>query len=145
MAVIVKLPLKPLGYLCSKIQIYACLFQTVSYQADERGFKPKISYESTDDPARTGYDGNTNNLSGNGYHGTGNNEDSSQYGYDSIAGFGYGSGNNGDFAHNGNGRHGVVDHNNGSNGGFNHNSHERNGAIGYNGQEDHSHTRFEGY
>lgn len=49
--------------------------QTVSYQAGERGYKPKISYDNTDEISRSGYDRNANNLSGNGYHSNGNNED----------------------------------------------------------------------
>lgn len=38
--------------------------QTVSYEADERGFKPHISYEETEDAsARSGgYDSNANNV-----------------------------------------------------------------------------------
>lgn len=36
--------------------------QTVSYEADERGFKPQISYEESGALARSGYDGNANNF-----------------------------------------------------------------------------------
>ncbi|XP_075987762.1 uncharacterized protein LOC142984208 [Anticarsia gemmatalis] len=50
--------------------------QTVSYEADERGFKPQISYEDTEDLARSGYDSNANNFRsgnhGNGYSNHGN-------------------------------------------------------------------------
>lgn len=44
----------------------------MSYEADERGFKPQISYEDSEDLARSGgYDSNANNLrSGN--HDSGN-------------------------------------------------------------------------
>ncbi|CAH0718412.1 unnamed protein product, partial [Brenthis ino] len=43
--------------------------QTVSYEADERGFKPQISYEDTEDLTRSnGYNGNANTRNiGNGY------------------------------------------------------------------------------
>ncbi|KAL0859807.1 hypothetical protein ABMA27_010151 [Loxostege sticticalis] len=59
--------------------------QTVSYEADERGFKPHISYEDSDsDLTRSGgYDSNANNLrsgdfgsqgySNGGHHGNGGN------------------------------------------------------------------------
>ncbi|CAH0718413.1 unnamed protein product, partial [Brenthis ino] len=42
---------------------------TVSYEADERGFKPQISYEDTEDLTRSnGYNGNANTRNiGNGY------------------------------------------------------------------------------
>ncbi|CAH0598660.1 unnamed protein product [Chrysodeixis includens] len=43
--------------------------QTVSYEADERGFKPQISYEDSEDLARSGYDSNANNARSN--HGNG--------------------------------------------------------------------------
>ncbi|XP_053620681.1 pro-resilin-like isoform X1 [Plodia interpunctella] len=47
--------------------------QTVSYEADERGFKPHISYEDADSDSfgRSGYDSNANNLRQNGgsHHG----------------------------------------------------------------------------
>ncbi|XP_022828603.1 pro-resilin-like isoform X2 [Spodoptera litura] len=62
--------------------------QTVSYEADERGFKPQISYEDSEDLGRSGgYDNNANNArsnqangysnhgnhgNDNGYHGNGN-------------------------------------------------------------------------
>ncbi|XP_053620682.1 pro-resilin-like isoform X2 [Plodia interpunctella] len=46
---------------------------TVSYEADERGFKPHISYEDADSDSfgRSGYDSNANNLRQNGgsHHG----------------------------------------------------------------------------
>ncbi|XP_011567470.3 pro-resilin isoform X1 [Plutella xylostella] len=50
--------------------------QTVTYEADERGFKPRISYEETDNFARSagGYDANANNRieqNGVGNHGNG--------------------------------------------------------------------------
>ncbi|XP_049881969.1 pro-resilin-like [Pectinophora gossypiella] len=43
--------------------------QTVSYEADERGFKPHISYEDSDALARSngGYDSNANNLQHGGH------------------------------------------------------------------------------
>ncbi|KAF9405296.1 hypothetical protein HW555_013914 [Spodoptera exigua] len=50
--------------------------QTVSYKADERGFKPQISYEESEDLGRSGgYDNNANNArsnQGNGYSNHGN-------------------------------------------------------------------------
>ncbi|KAG7295288.1 hypothetical protein JYU34_022293 [Plutella xylostella] len=50
--------------------------QTVTYEADERGFKPRISYEETDNFSRSagGYDANANNRieqNGVGNHGNG--------------------------------------------------------------------------
>ncbi|CAB3256081.1 unnamed protein product [Arctia plantaginis] len=43
--------------------------QTVSYEADERGFKPQISYEDSEDLARSsGYDSNANNVRNGGNH-----------------------------------------------------------------------------
>lgn len=41
----------------------------MSYEADERGFKPQISYEDSEDLARSGYDSNANNARSN--HGNG--------------------------------------------------------------------------
>ncbi|XP_061725304.1 pro-resilin-like isoform X2 [Cydia pomonella] len=59
---------------------------TVSYEADERGFKPHISYEDTDASARSGgYDSNANNARsghdsfGNGGHGNHGNARSNGY------------------------------------------------------------------
>uniref|UniRef100_A0A2A4JMP9 Cuticle protein n=1 Tax=Heliothis virescens TaxID=7102 RepID=A0A2A4JMP9_HELVI len=53
--------------------------QTVSYEADERGFKPQISYEDSEDLGRSGgYDSNANNARSNqvnGYANHGNHED----------------------------------------------------------------------
>ncbi|XP_026758527.2 pro-resilin-like [Galleria mellonella] len=50
--------------------------QTVSYEADERGFKPQISYEDSESDAHgrsNGYDSNANNVrsNGGGHHGNG--------------------------------------------------------------------------
>ncbi|XP_041986127.1 pro-resilin-like [Aricia agestis] len=43
---------------------------TVNYEADERGFKPQISYQDSEDFARSGYDSNTRNQNGaRGRHG----------------------------------------------------------------------------
>ncbi|XP_063630412.1 pro-resilin-like [Cydia splendana] len=60
--------------------------QTVSYEADEHGFKPHISYEDTDASARSGgYDSNANNARsghdsfGNGGHGNHGNARSNGY------------------------------------------------------------------
>ncbi|XP_048000080.1 pro-resilin-like [Leguminivora glycinivorella] len=56
--------------------------QTVSYEADERGFKPHISYEDTDVSGRAGgYDSNANNARsfGNGGHGNHGNARSNGY------------------------------------------------------------------
>ena len=65
-------------------------FQTVSYEADERGFKPQISYEDSADLAHSGgYDNNANNPRSN--------QDS---GYNNHAGHGH---------DNGYGRHGNGD------------------------------------
>ncbi|KAM3968957.1 uncharacterized protein ACR2FA_002620 [Aphomia sociella] len=52
--------------------------QTVSYEADERGFKPQISYQDNDFDAHgrsNGYDSNSNNVrsNGGGHHGNGRN------------------------------------------------------------------------
>ncbi|XP_028036418.1 pro-resilin-like [Bombyx mandarina] len=83
--------------------------QTVSYQADERGFKPHISYEESED-ARSGYDANANNHAGydgngaNGFHGNHNGHDSESHGdFSHHAGFG----RNGEHAHNGKSRNGY--------------------------------------
>ncbi|XP_004923750.2 uncharacterized protein LOC101740534 isoform X2 [Bombyx mori] len=82
---------------------------TVSYQADERGFKPHISYEESED-ARSGYDANANNHAGydgngaNGFHGNHNGHDSESHGdFSHHAGFG----RNGEHAHNGKSRNGY--------------------------------------
>ncbi|XP_050555862.1 pro-resilin-like isoform X1 [Spodoptera frugiperda] len=57
--------------------------QTVSYEADERGFKPQISYEDSEDLARSGgYDGNANNArsnQANGYSNHGNHGNDNGY------------------------------------------------------------------
>ncbi|XP_063543218.1 pro-resilin-like [Cydia strobilella] len=57
--------------------------QTVSYEADERGFKPHISYEDTDASARSGgYDSNANNArSGHDSFGKGNHGNARSNGY----------------------------------------------------------------
>ncbi|XP_045507687.1 pro-resilin-like [Colias croceus] len=74
--------------------------QTVSYKADERGFKPQISYEETEDLTR-GYDANANSRGNhdNGYHGgSGHHENS----------FGnHGNGFNGGLSNHGNARSGY--------------------------------------
>ncbi|CAH2061800.1 unnamed protein product, partial [Iphiclides podalirius] len=36
--------------------------QTVSYEADGRGFKPRVSYQDNEDLGRSGYDSNASNL-----------------------------------------------------------------------------------
>lgn len=52
-----------------KLKHYTNFFQTVSYEADERGFKPQISYENSEDLARSsGYDSNANNVRNGGNH-----------------------------------------------------------------------------
>ncbi|XP_013184681.1 pro-resilin-like [Amyelois transitella] len=64
--------------------------QTVSYEADERGFKPHISYQDADSDnlGRSGYDSNANNFRsngasrsnhGNGYNGNHSNGRNSGY------------------------------------------------------------------
>lgn len=55
--------------------------QTVSYEADEGGFKPQVSYEDSEDLARSGYDSNANNFrSNNGYQGNDQNGGRNQNG-----------------------------------------------------------------
>ncbi|XP_050680246.1 pro-resilin-like [Leptidea sinapis] len=59
--------------------------QTVSYQADQSGFKPRITYEDQDSEelTRSGYDANANNYNGfgrqNGGHGNHGNGRSGYY------------------------------------------------------------------
>ncbi|KOB78629.1 putative cuticle protein [Operophtera brumata] len=56
-------------------------YHTVSYEADEGGFKPQISYEDTEDLTRSGYDSNANNFrSNNGYQGNDQNGGHNQNG-----------------------------------------------------------------
>lgn len=61
-------------YIISLVKEFFFLSQTVSYEADERGFKPHISYEDSDDAsARSGgYDSNANNVRNAPDHGFGN-------------------------------------------------------------------------
>ncbi|XP_050357841.1 pro-resilin-like [Nymphalis io] len=55
--------------------------QTVSYEADERGFKPQVSYQDTEDLARSnGYDSNANSRNhGNGFNNGGHVDHESHY------------------------------------------------------------------
>ncbi|KAF9806865.1 hypothetical protein SFRURICE_006780, partial [Spodoptera frugiperda] len=54
---------EPAGYANSARNALEELNSTVSYEADERGFKPQISYEDSEDLARSGgYDSNANNA-----------------------------------------------------------------------------------
>ncbi|XP_023946134.1 pro-resilin-like [Bicyclus anynana] len=50
--------------------------QTVNYEADERGFKPQVSYEDSEDLTHSeGYDGNANTRNhGNGYQSNGHDD-----------------------------------------------------------------------
>ncbi|KAJ8708081.1 hypothetical protein PYW08_010447 [Mythimna loreyi] len=79
--------------------------QTVSYEADERGFKPQISYEDSEDLARAGgYGSNANNVRSNqdnGYKNHANHDG------------GYVENDSG-FANHGNGDSGYPSHENGN-------------------------------
>lgn len=79
------------------------LLQTVSYEADERGFKPQISYQDMENLGFEGYDINANSpknikgykTGGNGYQNGGHGYQNGSHGYQN-GGNGYQNGGHAD-------------------------------------------------